>query len=148
MSLVDQVSSDLKTAMRARDKVRVAGLRGIRAAFIEAMKADGSETLSEEAAMTILRRLAKQRTESIEAYTKGDRPELAEEERGELAVINAFLPQQADAAQTRAWVEAAIAKTGASSMSDMGKVMGILMGQHRDVLDGKLANTIVRELLG
>jgi uncharacterized protein YqeY len=148
MSLVDQVSEELKTAMRARDKVRVAGLRGIRAAFIEALKADGSDTLADEDAVTILRRLAKQRRESIDAYTEGGRPELAEDEKAELAVIEAFLPQQADEAQTRAWVDEAIAKTGASGMADMGKVMGVLMGAHRDVLDGKLANQIVRERLG
>ena len=147
MSLVDQVSAELKTAMRARDKVRIAGLRGIRAAFIEALKADGSETLADEAALTILRRLAKQRRESIDAYTEGGRPELAEDEQAELAVIEGFLPQLADEAQTRAWVDEAIAKTGASAMSDMGKVMGLLMGAHRDVLDGKLANQIVRERL-
>jgi len=148
MSLVETVSAELKTAMRARDKSRVAALRGIRAAFIEAMKKDGSDTLSDEVVQPILRRLAKQRRESIEAYDKGGRPELAAEERSELAVIEAFLPQQADEAQTRAWVEAAIAQTGAAAMSDMGKVMGILMKNHRDTLDGKLANTIVRELLG
>jgi uncharacterized protein YqeY len=148
MGLVETVSEELKTAMRARDKARVAGLRGIRAAFIEAMKEDGSETLADEAAMTILRRLAKQRRESIEAYDNGGRPELAAEERSELEVIEGFLPQMAGEAQTREWVAAAIAKTGASSMSDMGKVMGVLMGAHKGVLDGKLANQIVRELLG
>ncbi len=148
MSLVETVSEELKTAMRARDKPRVAALRGIRAAFIEAMKKDGSDTLSDEVVQPILRRLAKQRRESIEAFDKGGRPELAAEERSELTVIEAFLPQQADEAQTRKWVEAAIAQTGAAAMSDMGKVMGILMKNHRDTLDGKLANTIVRELLG
>ncbi len=147
MSLVEQVSAELKTAMKARDKVRVAGLRGIRAAFIEALKADGSDSLADDDALTILRRLAKQRRESITAYEEGGRPELAADEKAELAVIEGFLPQQADEAQTRAWVDEAIARTGASGMSDMGKVMGVLMGAHRDVLDGKLANQIVREKL-
>ncbi|MCB9677198.1 MAG: GatB/YqeY domain-containing protein [Alphaproteobacteria bacterium] len=148
MGLVETVSSQLKDAMKARDKDRVNGLRGIRAAFIEALKEDGSETLPDEKAMTILRRLAKQRKESIEAYDAGGRPELAEAERAELAVIEGFLPQVADEATTREWVAAAIAQTGASAPADMGKVMGALMKAHQGVLDGKLANRIVRELLG
>ncbi|MEZ4317418.1 MAG: GatB/YqeY domain-containing protein [Myxococcota bacterium] len=148
MSLVETVSEELKNAMRARDKVRTQGLRNIRAAFIEALKEDGAESLPDAKAEEILRKLAKQRKESIEAYEGGGRPELADEERAELAVIEAFLPQLADEAQTRAWVEAAIAKTGASAPSDMGKVMGLLMKDHKAVLDGKLANQIVRELLG
>lgn len=148
MPLVEQVSAEMKSAMKARDKVRLGALRGMRAAFIEALKADGAETLPDEQCLGILRRLAKQRRESIEAFDKGNRPELAAEERAELAVIEEFLPSLADAAQTRIWVEAAIASTGASAMSDMGKVMGVLMKGHKDELDGKLANTLVRELLG
>ncbi|MCO4746648.1 MAG: GatB/YqeY domain-containing protein [Proteobacteria bacterium] len=148
MPIVNEISAQLKTAMRARDAARTAALRGIRAAFLTAEKADGAgEALTDEAAMTILRRLAKQRGESIEAYDQGGRDELAAAERAELAVIQEFLPQLADEAQTRAWVEEAIAKTGASAMRDMGKVMGMLMGAHKAELDGKLTNVIVRELL-
>lgn len=148
MALVQKVSDDLKTAMKARDKGRVAALRAIRAAFIEAMKADGSETLSEEVEGTILRRLAKQRRESIEAFTDGGREELAEQETLELAVIEEFLPKQADAATTEIWVDAAITETGAASMRDMGKVMGVLMRDHKAELDAKLANQLVKSKLG
>ena len=148
MAIIEDVSSQMKDAMKARDKVRLGALRGIRAGLIEAMKADGSETVSDEAAIALLRKLAKQRVESIEAYDKGGRDELAAQERAELAVIEAFLPKLADEATTRAWVEAAIAKTGASSMKDMGKVMGALMGAHKGEMDNKLASGIVRELLG
>ncbi len=148
MAIIDDVSTQLKEAMKAREKVRTTALRGIRAGLIEAMKADGSDTVSDEAATTLLRRLAKQRQESIEAFEQGGREELAAQEREELAVIEGFLPKLADEATTRGWVEAAIAKTGATEMKDMGKVMGVLMGAHKAELDGKLANGIVRELLG
>lgn len=147
MSLVDQIKDELKTAMKARDKERVGALRSIRAAIIEALKADGSEDLSEEQGQQILRRLAKQRRESIEAFEQGGRDEMAATEKAELAVIEAFLPQMADEAQTKAWVDEAIAKTGASQPGDMGKVMGVLMKEHRAVLDAKLANQLVRQAL-
>lgn len=148
MSIFDQVSEQLKDAMRAKDKDRLNGLRGIRASFIEAVKVDGSTTLPDEKAIEILRRLAKQRKESVEAYTAGARPDLVAEENKELAVIEAFLPQVADEATTRGWVEAAIAESGATSSRDIGKVMGVLMAGHKSELDGKIANKIVRELLG
>lgn len=147
MSLVDHVSAALKDAMRAKDAPRVSALRGIRAAFIEAMKEDGSETLPDGRCEEILRRMAKQRRESIEAYVQGNRPELAEAERSDLAVIEALLPQLADEPTTRGWVEAAIQTTGATGAADIGKVMGALMKDHKAVLDGKLANRIARELL-
>ena len=148
MPLVDDVSAQLKAAMRAKDKPRVQALRGIRAAFIEASKAAGADdSVSDEQALTILRRLAKQRRESIDAYEAGGREDLAETERSELAVIETFLPQLADEATTRGWVQAAIAQTGASGPGDLGRVMGSLMKAHKGVLDGKLANRIARELL-
>lgn len=149
MSMVDDVSAQLKQAMRARDKARTQALRNIRAAFLEALKSEGAaETLSDDEAQAILRRLAKQRRESIEAYQKGDRPELAQAEQDELQIIEAFLPQLADDEQTAAWVREAIAATGAQGASDLGRVMGHLMKNHRDHLDGKLANRIAREQLG
>ncbi|MCB9669026.1 MAG: GatB/YqeY domain-containing protein [Alphaproteobacteria bacterium] len=148
MSILERVSEDLKVAMKARDKDRLQGLRGIRAAFIEALKADGSETLDPEEELAILRRLAKQRRESIDAYVAGGREELADTERAELAVIEGYLPSLAGPEQTAAWVDAAIAATGASTMKDMGKVMGALMKDHKAELDAKLANTIIKERLG
>lgn len=147
MGLLEQVSEDLKAAMRAKDKVRLSALKNIRAAFIEAQKEDGSDTLADDKALGILRRLAKQRRESISAYQDGGREDLVESEQAELAVVEAFLPQLADEETTRGWVQAAIEQTGASAPGDMGKVMGALMGAHRDEIDGKLANRLVRELL-
>ena len=95
-----------------------------------------------------MRKLEKQRKESIDAFTRGGREEMAATERAELAVIQEFLPQLADEAQTRRWVEAAIAETGASGPKEMGKVMGALMKAHKADLDGNLAREIVQELLG
>jgi uncharacterized protein YqeY len=148
MSIVDRVSDELKQAMRAQLKERITALRQIRAGFIEAMKVDGADTLADEKAEEVLRRLAKQRKESIDAYDGGGRSDLADQERAELAVIEAFLPQLADEATTAAWVDAAVAETGATSARDMGRVMSALMAAHRGQVDGKLANRLVRERLG
>ncbi len=148
MPIIDDVSAQIKDAMRAREKVRLGALRGIRSALIEAMKADGAETVSDQSAIPLLRRLAKQRHESIDAFDKGGRTEMAQQERDELAVIESFLPSLADEATTRVWVQEAIEKTGASSMRDMGKVMGALMGAHKAEIDGKIAQKVVKSLLG
>jgi len=148
MSIVDDVTNQMKDAMRAKDTVRLATLRSMRTAFLNEMKKDGSDTVSDAVCETLLRKLEKQRKESIEAFAKGGREEMAETERAELAVIQEFLPQLADAAQTRAWVEAAIAESGASGPKEMGKVMGALMKAHKADIDGNLAREIVQELLG
>ena len=147
MAIVDDVTNQMKDAMRAKDVVRLATLRSMRTAFLNEMKKDGSDTVSDEVCETLLRKLEKQRKESIEAFAKGGREEMAENERAELAVIQEFLPQLADAAQTRTWVEAAIAESGASGPKEMGKVMGALMKAHKADIDGNLAREIVQELL-
>lgn len=147
MAIVDDVTNQMKDAMRAKDTVRLATLRSMRTAFLNEMKKDGSDTVSDAVCETLLRKLEKQRKESIEAFAKGGREEMAETERAELAVIQEFLPQLADAAQTRAWVEAAIAESGASGPKEMGKVMGALMKAHKADIDGNLAREIVQELL-
>lgn len=147
MAIVDDVTSQMKDAMRAKDTLRLATLRSMRTAFLNEMKKDGSDSVSDAVCETLLRKLEKQRKESIEAFSKGGREEMAETERAELAVIQEFLPQLADEAQTRAWVEAAIAETGASEPKEMGKVMGALMKAHKADLDGNLARGIVQELL-
>mgnify|MGYP003887803419 CR=1 FL=1 len=147
MGIFDDVPAQLKDAMRARDKQRTTALRNIRAALIAQQKQDGSDTVSDEACVEVLRRLAKQRAESIQAFADAGRDEAADEERSELAVIEAFLPQLADEATTRQWVAEAVASTGASSPGDMGRVMGALMKAHKGDIDGKLANQLVREAL-
>lgn len=149
MAIVDQVSDQLKEAMKAQDKLRTTALRNIRAAMIEAMKAEGaSGNVTDEVAVGLLRKLAKQRQESIEAFDAGGRKEMADAERAELAVIETFLPKLADEATLRGWIQEAIAATGAAGAKDMGKVMGALNGAHKGEFDGKAASGLVKALLG
>jgi len=147
MPIVEDVTAQLKDAMKARDERRLATLRSMRTAFLNEMKKDGSDSVSDEVCETLLRKLEKQRKESIEAFETAGREEMAAAEREELAILQEFLPQLADEAQTRVWVEEAIAATGATEARDMGKVMGALMKAHKADIDGNLARTIVQELL-
>lgn len=147
MPIVDEVTTQLKAAMKARDAHRVAALRQMRTAFLNEMKKDGADSLSDEACVAALRRLEKQRKESIEAFAGAGREAQAAAERAELEVIQQFLPRRADEARTREWVEAAITETGASGPRDMGRVMGALMRDHREEIDGNLARQLVQSLL-
>ena len=147
MAIYDDVSSQMKDAMRAKDRARLTALRNIRAAFIAAIKEDGSDSIGDDRAQAILRTLAKQRRDSLETYTAAGRQDLADVEAAELAVIETFLPQLADEAQTRAWVAEAVAAAVATSMRDMGKVMGALMKARRGQVDGGLARKLVQEAL-
>jgi hypothetical protein len=147
MGLVEQVAEQMKQAQKARDAERLTALRNIRAAFLVEMKKDGSETLGDVVCTAVLRRLAKQREESIEAFAKAGRQDRADAERAEKALIESFLPRLADEATTREWVQAAIAETGAASAKDLGRVMGALMKAHKADVDGNLARRIAAELL-
>lgn len=147
MAIIDDVTTQMKAAMRAKAADDLRALRGIRAAFIEEMKTDGRDTLSDDEALTTLRRLAKQRKDSLDTYAEAGRQDLADVEAAELAIIDTFLPKLADAAQTRIWVDEAVAQTGAGSMRDMGKVMGALMKAHRAEIDGGLAKELVQVAL-
>jgi uncharacterized protein YqeY len=147
MGLVEQVAEQMKQAQKAKDAARLAALRNIRAAFLLEMKKDGAATLDDATAQGVLRRLGKQREESIEAFAKAGRNDRADAERAEKAVIDGFLPSLADEATTRAWVQQAIADTGASSARDLGKVMGAVMKAHKADVDGNLVRRIAGELL-
>jgi hypothetical protein len=147
MGLVERVSEEMKDAMKARDAVRLGALRGIRAAFLHEMKKDGAETLDEATCVAVLRRLEKQRRESIEAFAAAGREDRADAERAELAVIEGFLPRLADEATTRAWLQEAIAASGATSAKEAGRVMAALMKAHKGDVDGALAQRLLRELL-
>jgi uncharacterized protein YqeY len=147
MSLMEQVSAELKKAMLAKDAPRTTGLRLIRAAFIELEK-EGKGEVTDERCLESLRRLKKQREDSIGAYVSANREDLAEVERAELAVIETFLPQLADEATTRAWVKEAIAASGATSPKEMGKAMGALMKAHKADIDGTLARKLLEQELG
>ncbi|GAB0490689.1 hypothetical protein MMPV_001926 [Pyropia vietnamensis] len=147
MGLVDDVTSQMKVAMKAKDANTLRVLRNMRAAFLTAQKETGSDTLDDAAAVACLKRLVKQRNQSIEMYEKGGRTDLAESEKFELALIETYLPSTADEATTRAWVEAAIAEVGATKPGDVGKVMGGVMKAHRAEVDGALVKKIAGELL-
>jgi uncharacterized protein YqeY len=150
VAIVDDVNAQLKDAMKSQDKDRLKALRNIRAAFIAAMKDERGlrDTLTDEEAIGILRKLAKTRQESIEAYRAGGREDLVAEEQKELVHIDAFLPQLAGEDVVRGWVKEAIAAVGATSPKEMGKVMGKVMADHKAEADGKLVQRLAKELLG
>ena len=147
-NLFDQVSSDIRTAMKARDKVRLEALRNIKKYFIEAKTAPGTnDTLEDAAALKILQKLAKQGEESADTYAKANRQELADAELAQVAVIKEYLPKPLTEEEITAQVKAIIAQTGAQGMKDMGKVMGQATKQMAGKADGKVISTIVRQLL-
>jgi uncharacterized protein YqeY len=147
MPIFDTIVDDMKAAMRARDKDRLRALRQIRAALMLEAKKTGADTVDDAGSVAVLRRLAKQRLDSIASYQAADRPDLEEIEVAELAVVDAYLPQLADEATIRGWVASAVAETGASGPSDMGKVMGALMRSHKGDIDGGLAKRLVMDAL-
>ncbi len=147
-NLFDQVSSDIRTAMKARDKVRLEALRNIKKYFIEAKTAPGAnDTLEDATALKILQKLAKQGEESADTYAKAKRQDLADVELAQVAVIKEYLPKPLTEEEITAQVKDIIAQTGAQDMKDMGKVMGQATKQMAGKADGKVISTIVRKLL-
>ena len=147
-TLFDQVSSDIRSAMKARDKVRLEALRNIKKYFIEAKTAPGAnDTMEDDAAMKILQKLAKQGEESADTYTKAGRQELADAELAQVAVIKEYLPQPLTEEEVEAQVKDIIAQTGATDMKAMGQVMGLATKQMAGKADGKVISAIVRKLL-
>ncbi len=148
MDFFETINSAIKSAMLAKDKVRLQALRGIKKEFIEAKTAPGANgELSDDAAMKILVKMAKQRSESAEIYRSQNRPDLAETEEAEMAVIKEYLPQPLNADELDAALSEIIAKVGASSAADMGKVMGVATKQLAGRADGKAISAAVRRLL-
>ena len=148
MSIFEEVSAQLKEALRAKDARRLASLRMMRAAFLNELKKDNAETLSDEVCIVLVRRLEKQRNESLEAFEAAGREESAAAERAERSVLREFLPSLADEGTTRGWVVEAIAASGAEQARDLGKIMGALMKSHKGEVDGGLARKIASEILG
>ena len=124
----NQVSEDVKSAMRSKDKGRLAALRLIQAAFKQ-KEVDERIELNDEQTIAILDKMAKQRRESIEQYEKAGRDDLAEQEHFELDIIESYLPAKLSEDEINKMIDAAIAKTNAESIKDMGKVMGLLKGE-------------------
>lgn len=146
--LFDKVSGDIKAAMIARDKVALEALRGIKKEFIEAKTAKGGDgTMSDEVGVKILQKMIKQRKESAQIYTEQNRPELAENELAEAAVIEKYLPTQMTDAELEAAVAAVIAQVGATGPQDMGKVMGVASKQLAGKTEGRLISEKVKTLL-
>lgn len=149
MALFDQVSKDIVAAMKAKDKVRLQALRNIKKYFIEAKTAPGAnDTLSDETAMKILAKLAKQGRDTAALYTEQNRPDLAEEENAQAAVVESYLPQPLSAEELEAALKEIIAAVGAEGPKDMGKVMGTATKQLAGKADGKAISAKVKELLG
>lgn len=148
MTLFDQISEDIKAAMKARDKVRLETLRNIKKVFIEAKTAPGAnDELDNATALKIIQKLAKQGRETARTYTDNSRQDLADEELGQVAVMEEYLPKQLSPKEIEKAVKDIITQTGATSMKDMGKVMGMAGKLLAGKADGKAISTIVKQLL-
>ena len=148
MELFQKVSKDIVAAMKAKDKVTLEALRNIKKVFIEAKTAPGAnDTLDDAAALKILQKLAKQGHDSADLYTQQNRPDLAEAEMAQVKVIESYLPKALSAEEIEAAVKEIIAQTGATSIKEMGKVMGVASKQLAGKADGKAISDIVKKLL-
>lgn len=148
MNLFDQISEDIKKAMLAREKVRLEALRGVKKEFLEAKTAKGANgELSDDTAMKIMVKMVKQRKESAKIYEENNRPELAQNELAEAAVIEEYLPKQLSEEELVAELKAIIAETGATGPKEMGKVMGVATKRLAGRAEGKVVSAKVKELL-
>lgn len=148
MSLFDTISDGIKSAMLAKDKVRLEALRAVKKEFLEAKTAKGSDgELTDEAATKIVAKLAKQRTESAEIYRTQGREDLAQEEEAQLAVLQEFLPKQLSTEEIEAHVKALIVELGVADMKGMGRVMGEASKRLAGQVDGKVLSEVVKKLL-
>lgn len=149
MDLFDTISEEIKKAMLAKDRVRLEALRGIKKEFLEAKTAKGADgTLTDETATKVLVKMAKQRRESAAIYTEQNRPELAETELAEAAVIDEFLPKQLSEEELTAELRKIIDEVGATDAKMMGKVMGVATKALAGRADGRAISAKVKELLG
>ncbi|MEL6778308.1 MAG: GatB/YqeY domain-containing protein [Cyanobacteria bacterium J06597_16] len=152
MSLKDRISDEIKTAMKAKDKLRLETVRGIKKVILEResdIRAKGRESLNEEEELAVVMQLAKQRRDSIKQFTEAGRDDLADKESKELAILEEYLPAQLSDAEVEAAVDEIIAQVGASGPRDMGKVMGPVMKKLQGKADGGKVQAIVKtKLLG
>jgi len=148
--LRDQINDAVKAAMKSQDKLRLSTLRLVNAAIknadIEARGA-GKDALADADILGLLQKLIKQRQESVELYDKGGRAELAEQERGEIAIISGFLPQQLSDAEAKEAIAGVIRETGAAGMKDMGKVIAALKARYAGRMDFAKASALVKSML-
>jgi uncharacterized protein YqeY len=146
MSLAEKIATDLNTALKSGDKVRVVILRMIKST-IKNREIEKGEALGNDEIEGVFRTFVKRAKESIEQFSKAERTDLVEKEKAELAIIQAYLPSQLSEDETREIIRNAIAETGAAGPQDMGKVMKTVMAKGKGQIDGKLANTLLKELL-
>lgn len=148
MNLFDKVSEDIKKAMLARDKVRLEALRGAKKEFLEAKTAKGANgELTDDNATKIIVKMVKQRKESAKIYQDNSRPELAENEHAEAAVLEEYLPKQLSAEELANELKTIIAAVGATGPKDMGKVMGVATKQLAGRAEGRTISETVKTLL-
>lgn len=151
MSLIERISEDIKTAMKAKDKIRLETVRSIKKVLLEkevSLRPLGQTTLNESQEIEVLAQLAKQRREAIEQYRQAGRNDLADQEAQELAILEEYLPGQLSDEEIGAVVDEIIARTEASSAKDMGKVMGPAMQQLKGRADGQKVQAVVKAKLG
>ena len=149
MSLFDQISNDIKEAMKAKDKVRLETLRNVKKVFLEAKTAPGAnDTLTDDNALKIIQKLVKQGKDSAEIYKGQGREDLAGDELAQVNVLEAYLPKQMTEAELEAALKEIIAETGATSGKDMDKVMGVATKKLAGLAEGRAISAKVKELLG
>ena len=150
MSLKERIGEDIKTAMKAKDKVRLETVRSIKKAILEkevALRPKGIDSLTEEHEIELLSQQAKQRRDAIEQYQNAGRDDLAEKESQELAIIETYLPEQISDEELETIIDDIIASSGATSVKDLGKVMGPAMKQLKGKADGKKIQALVKSKL-
>ncbi len=150
MGLKEQIGEDIKSAMKAKDKLRLETVRGIKKAILEkevSLRPQGQDSLTPEQEIELLAQQAKQRRDSIAQYQQAGREDLAEKESQELTIIETYLPKQVSDDELEAIVDEIIASVGASSPKDLGKVMGPAMKQLKGKADGKKIQALVKNKL-
>lgn len=146
--LTEKIDGDIKTAMKARETLKLSALRMLKAAISTTAIQKGKSDLEDNEVMEVIAKLIKQREESIAAFTKGNRPEMAEKESQEALILKSYLPPAMDEKELRSLIEAAIRELGASGPSAMGPVMKAVQPKVAGRADGKRVSEMVRRLLG
>jgi uncharacterized protein YqeY len=148
MNLFDQISADIKTAMLAKDAIKLDALRGIKKEFLEAKTAKGSDgELSDETAIKIITKMVKQRKDAAEIFSQQNRPDLAEKELLEVVAISPYLPQQLSETELETIIKQIITDVGAEGAKDMGKVMGVASKQLAGKAEGRMISEVVKRSL-
>ncbi len=147
MSLVTQINQDLITAMKAKDEAKLRAIRAIKSAFLLAGTETGDKEISDETAMKAMMKMAKQRKDSIDIFTKENRMDLVKKEEEELAVISTYLPTAMSIDELKVELKKIIDQVGASSMKEVGKIMPVAMKQFAGKTDGKAIQEALRALL-